>query len=86
MDNRGNFFNPKFCCDRDEEKIVPEYPFNDVEVSVFGTKVSYHHPKKLDQAHTGCVHADGSFNSNEYSSKFDCWRYFKINLKRLVNT
>ena len=78
MDPRGNFFNPKFCCDRDEEKIVPEYPFNDVEVSVFGTKVSYHHPKKLDQAHTGCVHADGSFNSNEYRDKDKNTKGFSI--------
>ena len=38
MDKICNLFNPKSGCDRDEEKIVPEYPFNDVEVSVFGTK------------------------------------------------
>ena len=42
-----NKFNPKSGPDRDEDKIVPEYPFNDVEVSVFGTKQTYHHPKQL---------------------------------------
>ena len=73
-----NKFNPKSGPDRDEDKIVPEYPFNDVEVSVFGTKVSYHHPKKLDQAHTGCVHADGSFNSNEYRDKDKNTKGFSI--------
>lgn len=78
MDKIGNYFNPKFCGDRDEEKIVPEYPFNDVEVSVFGTKLSYHHPKKLDQAHTGCVNADGSFNSNEYRDKDKNTKGFSI--------
>ena len=73
-----NKFNPKSGPDRDEDKIVPEYPFNDVEVSVFGTKQTYHHPKQLNKSFTGSVKSDGSCDYTEFRDKDENTKGFSL--------
>ena len=65
-DEEINKFYPPSGPDRG---LVPEYPFNEVKVSVFGIKQTYHHPKQLNKSFTGSVKSDGSCDYTEFRDK-----------------